>query len=289
MSLRDLTTPRTPRRVFLKKLGLAGGGFAALPIVPSRLRNSSWPQTESGPSPLITQEAYPFSGVFPQQPAAEVQAVVGASHRDLARVQELISRRPELANATWDWGLGDWESALGAASHTGRREIAEYLLGMGARPTLFSAAMLGRVDTVRAHLSADPGARLRPGPHGISLLSHARAGGQQATVVVDLIESLGGDAGMPVTFEPDEAEAARMRGTYRYGPQPEEIITVELSRTFLMFGFGAEANFRIRRDGSGRLHPAASPSITLAFGQEDPASTLSIASPSIDLTGSRMD
>jgi hypothetical protein len=29
----------------------------------------------------------------------------------------------QLARAAWDWGFGDWETALGAASHMGSRPI----------------------------------------------------------------------------------------------------------------------------------------------------------------------
>ena len=37
------------------------------------------------------------------------------------RVKELVGRQPALAKATWDWGFGDWETSLGAASHVGHR------------------------------------------------------------------------------------------------------------------------------------------------------------------------
>jgi len=42
------------------------------------------------------------------------------------------------------------EDALGAASHMGNWEIAEYLLSKGARSTIFSGAMLGEMDVVKA-------------------------------------------------------------------------------------------------------------------------------------------
>ena len=87
-----------------------------------------------------------------RQHQERVRSVVGASHSNLERVRELVLEQPALAKANWDWGFGDWESALGAASHTGRREIAEFLIAHGARPNLFSAAMLGEVDVVRAHV-----------------------------------------------------------------------------------------------------------------------------------------
>src|SRR5688572_4319271 len=62
---------------------------------------------------------------FPSHDPASVREIVGKSHRDLEGVKKLVDVRPELAKAVWDWGFGDWESALGAASHVGRRDIAE--------------------------------------------------------------------------------------------------------------------------------------------------------------------
>ena len=103
--------------------------------------------------------------------------MVAVSHGNVARVRELLSNRPAMANATWDWGYGDWETSLGAASHVGNREIAALLLAAGARPTIFSAAMLGQLDVVKAFITAAPGVERTRGPHGITLLAHAKAGG----------------------------------------------------------------------------------------------------------------
>lgn len=119
-----------------------------------------------------------------------VEEFVGRAHGDLARVTELLDREPNLVNAAWDWGGGDWESALGAAAHMGRRDIALLLLGRGARMDLFAAAMLGHLDAVKAILAADPDAASRPGPHGIPLLKHAEAGGEAAADVLAFLRRL---------------------------------------------------------------------------------------------------
>jgi hypothetical protein len=55
-------------------------------------------------------------------------------------------------------------------------------LAHGARPSIFSAAMLGQLAVVRAFTEAAPGVQGTPGPHGITLLAHARAGGDTLTV-----------------------------------------------------------------------------------------------------------
>jgi hypothetical protein len=105
---------------------------------------------------------------------SEVQEFVGNAHGDLEAVRAALESDPTLANAAWDWGDGDWETALGAASHMHRRDIAELLLAHGARLDVFAAAMLGDVEVVRAVLEAHPEMRDAEGPHGIPLAAHAQ-------------------------------------------------------------------------------------------------------------------
>jgi hypothetical protein len=137
---------------------------------------------------------------FPRQDAKLVGEVVGAAHANEARVKELVQAHPALVNAWWDWGFGDWESPLGAASHVGRRSIAEFLLEKGARIDIFAAAMLGMTSVVKAFVTAQPGVQRTLGPHGITLLKHARAGGKQAADTLAYLESLGdADVGLKAT------------------------------------------------------------------------------------------
>lgn len=112
------------------------------------------------------------------------------AHGDLDVVKRLLEQEPELLNAAWDWGGGDWETGLGAAAHVGRRDIAEYLLERGARMDVFAAAMLGETDVVRAMLAAQPSLHDALGPHGIPLIAHAEAGGEQAREVLDLLRTV---------------------------------------------------------------------------------------------------
>jgi len=119
-----------------------------------------------------------------------VQEFVAKAHGDFERVKELLTQNPGLVNATWDWGGGDFETALGAAAHMGNKEIANYLLEHGARIDLLAAAMLGKLDIVKAALDTYPDAKKIAGPHGISLMAHAQAGGDAAKSVLDFLESL---------------------------------------------------------------------------------------------------
>ena len=50
---------------------------------------------------------------------------------------------------------------------------------------------LGKLDIVRAMLTAWPGLLNSKGTHGIPLMRHARAGGEPAKAVVDYLQSLG--------------------------------------------------------------------------------------------------
>lgn len=126
----------------------------------------------------------------PALEASLVQDFVINAHGNLDRVKELLALEPALVNATWDWGGGDFETALGGAAHMGRKDIAGFLLENGARLDIFAAAMLGKLDIVKAVLTTYPNALNTPGPHGIPLLVHAQAGGADAKEVVDFLVPL---------------------------------------------------------------------------------------------------
>ena len=119
-----------------------------------------------------------------------VEEFVGVAHGNFARVKEMLEEEPALVNATWDWGGGDFETALGAAAHMGNKQVAIYLLEHGARLDIFAAAMFGNLAVVKAALEAYPDAVNTPGPHGIPLYVHAEAGGADAKAVLDYLDSL---------------------------------------------------------------------------------------------------
>lgn len=163
---------------------------------------------------------------FPALHPALAREMVGVSHSSLARVKELLLQHPALAKASWDWGYGDAETALGAASHVGQRAIAELLLETGAPPTLFSATMLGQLDVVKTLVAASPGLQRLRGPHSLSLMVHARAGGPPADAVVKYLEALG-DAALPMPDEPLSAgERGLLDGQYVFGERPRDVFIV---------------------------------------------------------------
>ena len=112
-------------------------------------------------------------------------------HFDLEVVKQMLEEVPSLLNASWDWGGGDFETALGGAAHMGRYDIATFLISKGARMDIFAAAMLGEISIVKAILKAHPPALQSKGPHGISLFAHAEKGGKKGKEVVNYLNTLG--------------------------------------------------------------------------------------------------
>jgi hypothetical protein len=108
---------------------------------------------------------------------ALVGAFVLAAHTDFERVRLMLAEHPELRDTRWERYS---ETALDAAGHMGQRRIAEHLLEQGAPLTIYAAAMLGRIDDVRALLAQEPGIAERPGVHGIALIYHAALSGDPA-------------------------------------------------------------------------------------------------------------
>ena len=126
----------------------------------------------------------------PSQLAPElVKEFVRVGHNNLPEVQRMLKEQPGLLNASWDVGNGDFETALEGAGHVGDREIAEYLIGQGARANIFVLTMLGRTTEVKALLAAFPNLLRSKGPHGLTLLHHATRGGEPAA---ELLEHIGG-------------------------------------------------------------------------------------------------
>jgi hypothetical protein len=107
----------------------------------------------------------------------------------------MLAEEPSLINGAIDWGKGDFETALGGASHMGRRDIAEFLLEHNARMDIFAATMLGKLDIVKAAVIAYPNIVHVRGPHGIPLVVHAEKGGSDAKDVLEFLRPL---AGQPI-------------------------------------------------------------------------------------------
>lgn len=163
----DVAGPQFGRKRFLQTLGLATAGAFLM------ARSSD----AQAPPPT---GAAPDRG--PQIEADLIKRFVIAAHAQLNAVQEMLTQQPALINGVWDWGGGDFETALGGAAHMGRRDIAEFLLEKGARLDIFAAATLGKLDIIKAAVAAFPKIVHVPGPHKIPLIVHAEKGGSAEVV-----------------------------------------------------------------------------------------------------------
>jgi hypothetical protein len=164
------------RRSFIRNTMVLLASAAALPALG---RGFIFPQNSNGRFTGIDEKKPPILGEM-------VSEFVRVSHGNFDRLKELLEKEPMLVNASWDWGGGDFETALGAASHMGNQEIATYLLERGARADIFYAAMSGMKDLVKSFVAADPGAVSSAGPHRLTVLYHVAISGD--TGMADIVK-----------------------------------------------------------------------------------------------------
>lgn len=262
--------PTISRRAVLLT-GAAGAAALARPTL-----GAETPAANAEPdAPAALPDSYPTAD------AGLVASIVGASHFNYDRVKALLAEHPGLAKAAWDWGFGDWETALGAASHTGQIEIVEMLLASGARPDVFTFAVLDRVEAVRSVVETVPDARTLAGPHGIPLIRHARAG--KADRVIDYLESIG--LADDPRAELSKADAERFMGEYAWGPGEAERFVVGYNQRASMLslartGGTARNLFPTSTSeitgGTAAFSPAGAPHVTVRFGPGLPPETLTV-------------
>lgn len=135
-----------------------------------------------------------FSNPLNNDPQLDVKLVkefVGKAHSDMTVVKDLLAEHPTLLNAAHDWKFGDFETALGAASHVGYKELAQYLIDAGAQANIFTAALFGKMEIVKPMLEVFPQTLHAKGPHGFTLLHHAERGKEDAEEVLEYLKSLG--------------------------------------------------------------------------------------------------
>jgi hypothetical protein len=222
--------------------------------------------------------------------------VVGVSHFNLDRLKELVEPRPELAKAIWDWGYGDWESAIGAASHAGRKEIVAYLVSKGAVPTIFTFAMLGELNAVKAMIESYPGIQKNFGPHEISLLQHARTGMQtegadQAKYgkLIDYLQSLG-DADGRTYLQMEQTAKEKFIGDYKFGVGKDEGFTVKLNmKKNLSLGKPGKSGGSLLQTGENEFVYNAAPSVRINFQvREGRVISMTVKEPDLLLTATRI-
>jgi len=249
--------------------------------------------------PAVSDEVAENTLPHDRYPAIELSVaaeVVGVAHFNIDRLKELVDSRPELAKANWDWGFGDWESAMAAASHVGRKDIVDYLVGKGATPSIFTHAMLGHFDTVKAMIISYPGVQKNLGPHGISLLQHAKTGlsidgvdKAKAQQLIDYLQSLG-DADGRQYLNVAEPEQAKFLGDYRYGEGKDDGFSIKLNmRKMLSLGKLGKQGGALLRTGINEFTYQGAPSVIITFNvQNNQVLSLTISEPGLVLTAKKI-
>lgn len=173
--------------------------FTASVVLGSEALSAEAPVVAPPPHPIPTEgdftRDYPAPDFQPSWKKPQInrlllQDFVIYAHMNLPMVRKLLEREPGLLHGHMDWGGGDYESALGAASHMGRRDIAEFLLSKGARIDIFCATMLGQLEVVKGLLTAFPNLIDSKGPHGFSLHLHALFGGAPAEATLEYLQAI---------------------------------------------------------------------------------------------------
>jgi len=242
------------RRSFLGALP-AGAGFALVSQQSVQIPKDG----EKKPSPV--------HDMYPSQDPQQVKEIVRVAHFDVDVVTKMVKTKPELAKSAWDWGFGDWESALGAASHMGRRDIAGVLITHGARPNLFTHAMLGDLDVVKAAVQAQPGIQTIPGPHGITLLGHAQSGGEEAASVKAYLSELGDADPKALSLETNEEQLQPYLGKYAFADGDNGYFVVDLNRRGMLSIKRGDAPFGrvLLRVEDHAFAPGGAPSVRVRF------------------------
>src|SRR6185369_9628185 len=99
------------RKVFMQRLAAVSASAMATPLLSFSEKNT--------PNPAL--------------PIELVKDFVIAGHGNFDKTKQLLEQEPTLLYATFDWGNGDFETALEGAGHTGNKAIANYLIEKGAR------------------------------------------------------------------------------------------------------------------------------------------------------------
>jgi ankyrin repeat protein len=257
-------------------------------LLPMPLRLAAAPEVASGQAAGQAATNPIVNELYPTTDPDLVREMVGASHANLPKVTELVGLHPALAKASWDWGFGDWETALGAASHMGNKEIARFLLAKGASPTIFSAAMLGQLEVVKSIVAAYPGVEQVKGPHGIPLIAHAKAGGEPAAAVVAFLEPLERPENQMALKPLSEEEVKMLCGNYSFGKGPRDRFEITFVDDRLgVARVGGTRRFLFHR-GEFEFYPSGAESVRLRFTvQGGKATALTVIDPTPVLSAVR--
>ena len=185
---------------------------------------------------------------------------------------------------------------IGAASHVARKDIVEYLLQNGARPDIFTFAMLGSFNVVRSMIEFSPGIQRIAGPHGISLLQHVKNGMQAGNgntmeegKLLDYLAALG-DSDSQKYIDVAETEKQKYIGDYKYGDGPMEGFSIKLNlKKKLSLGKTGKFGGALYKTGDNQFTYNGEPSVSITFlAENDKIISLTVTEPGLTLTAKKI-
>jgi hypothetical protein len=164
------------------------GGAAAAAVGVALAPKLAWASAVAGNDYFAAEDARWAAIESPPGISQEqIKAMVLPSHWNFDKVKELLAAEPRLVQVRL---LEFDEAPIEAASHVGMPDIADYLLGRGARFKIQCAAMLGMLQSVEAFLDERPELVTQPGAHNLPLMYHAAHSGK--VEMLELLRRRGG-------------------------------------------------------------------------------------------------
>jgi hypothetical protein len=135
-------------------------------------------------------------------------------------------------------------------------------------------------------VSAQPGVERIRGPHSISLLAHARAGGEAARPVYDFLLSLGdADADPQIPVSPSELDF--IAGTYPFGPAENDQIQVTADKGTITWTRRGDHGEAVVPSGAGAFYPWGASAVRIRFTNDNGETLMTINDPGVVLTARR--
>ena len=125
------------------------------------------------------------------------------------------------------------------------------------------------------------------GPHSLSLLSHAMAGGARAEAVTAYLKTVPGADKRPEVQPLPAEESARLTGDYVYGAGADERIAITVANGSVQFTRNGRSARRLGHVGDRAFFPVGAPAVRIRFRDTPEGMLLSVFDPGLVLEARR--
>jgi hypothetical protein len=143
--------------------------------------------------------------------------------------------------------------------------------------------MLGQLEVVKAFVTTQPGVQRIRGPHSISLLAHAKAGGDAARPVADYLDSLG-DAGAESQTPLAQPDLDAILGIYRFGPSDNDRIDLTAEKGIVTWTRRGAMGRPLFHLGDRVFYPWGASAVRIRFVSENGDIVMTVNDPGVVLT-----